>query len=510
MNIPRFLLCLLLGACGAAHAGHNVLLIIADDYGIDSQSLYNSTAGATLPPTPNINALAAAGVRFTNAYASPVCSPARACLITGRHGFRTGVGEAVTAAAGNSLTAAELTLPEVIAQNSGLGIQSACFGKWHLRIGAGTANAPNSLGGWPHYAGATGGVLMSSYTNWTKVVNGASSASTTYATTDVVNDAVAWINARTAAGQPWVAWVAFNAPHTPFHVPPTALHSYGSTPGSQRRQYEAMVEAMDTEIGRLLAAVNAGTTDVIFMGDNGTPGSVIQPPFTGAQGKDTLYEGGIRVPLIVRGPGVVAPGRTSSALVHAVDVFSTMLELAGVPLPAGVTLDSRSLRPILENQTDTARTRLYTEQFDQSAATVGGRVLRDDRYKLIRNRTGTDEFFDLQTDAYESTNLIAGGIPVMTAVQQGYYYRLRFGLGRYTTAATPPVTSSGLAAGSFSVAVAQNAGATQTLWRCTDLAGGFWVPVAGATSVVNGPAITFTDPAPPPGTAFYSVLAETP
>ena len=505
---PLRFLAILLALGTAASAGHNVLLIIADDYGIDSQSLYNNAASATLPPTPNINALAASGVRFTNAYANPVCSPARACLITGRHGFRTGVGEAVTAVAGNSLTAAELTLPEVIAQNSALGIQTACFGKWHLSVGPGTPNAPNAIGGWPHYAGATGGALTS-YTNWAKIVDGVPSTSGTYATTDVVNDAVAWINSRTA-GQPWVAWVAFNAPHTPFHVPPTNLHSYGSTPGSQRRQYEAMVEAMDTEIGRLLLAVNAGTTDVIFMGDNGTPGSVIQPPFTGAQGKDTLYEGGIRVPLIVRGPSVVAPGRTSSALVHAVDVFSTMLELAAVPLPTTVTLDSRSLKPILQNQTDTARTRLYTEQFDQSAATVGGRVLREDRYKLIRNRTGTDEFFDLQTDPYESTNLFAGGVSAMTAVQQSYYYRLRFDLGRYTTAATPPVTTSGLAAGSFSVTAAQNAGATQTLWRCTDLPGGFWMPAPGATNSVSGTNITFTDPAPPSGAAFYSVLAESP
>ena len=118
----------------AAHAGNNVLLIIADDFGTDSQSLYNPTAGATAP-TPNINALAASGVRFTNAYACPVCSPTRACIITGRLGFRTGVGEVVSVASGNSLPASELTLPEVITQNSGLGIQSACFGKWHLNAG---------------------------------------------------------------------------------------------------------------------------------------------------------------------------------------------------------------------------------------------------------------------------------------------------------------------------------------------------------------------------------------
>ena len=98
----------------------------------------------------------------------------------------------------------------------------------------------------------------------------------------------------------------------------------------------------------------------------------------------------------------------------------------------------------------------------------------------------------------------------MTAGQQSYYYRLRFDLGRYTTAATQPTLSSGLVAGSFSISAAQNASATQTLWRCTDLPGGFWAPAPGATTSVSGTNITFADPAPPSGTAFYSVLAETP
>ena len=146
-----------------------------------------------------------------------------------------------------------------------------------------------------------------------------------------------------------MAWVAFNAPHTPFHIPPTNLHSYGANPATNLLKYRAAVEAMDTEIGRLLLSVNAATTDIIFIGDNGTPGQVIQAPYDAAHAKDTLYEGGIRVPLIIKGPSVVSGGRTSNALVHAVDLFSTMLELAGVPLPTTVTLDSKSLIPILSN-----------------------------------------------------------------------------------------------------------------------------------------------------------------
>src|SRR5204862_5389884 len=122
----------------------NILLLIADDYGADSSSLYNSTNnGASLPPTPNIEALARSGVVFRNAYANPVCSPTRACLITGRHGFRTGVGDVIAGIGGPVLTAAEFTLPEAFAANPSLGYQLAHFGKWHLNNGL---NSPNNIG----------------------------------------------------------------------------------------------------------------------------------------------------------------------------------------------------------------------------------------------------------------------------------------------------------------------------------------------------------------------------
>ncbi len=491
-----------------ARAGNNVLLIIADDFGIDSQALYNTTTGATAP-TPNINALAASGVRFTNAYSTPVCSPARACMITGRFGFRTGVGEVVSVASGNSLPSSELTLPEVITQNSGLGIHSACFGKWHLNIGGTTvtANGPNTIGGWPHYAGCTAGA-PASYTNWQKTIDGVNSTVTTYATTDVVNDAVTWINARTAANQKWVAWVAFNAPHTPFHVPPTNLHHYGANPATNLLKFRAAVEAMDTEIGRLLLSVNAATTDIIFIGDNGTPDQVIQAPYSAAHAKDTLYEGGIHVPLIIKGPSVVSGGRTSSAFVHSVDLFSTMLEMAGAPLPTDVTLDSTSLKPILSNLTDNARSRIYNDQFDQSTATLGGRILRDDRYKLIRFNTGTDEFYDLLTDPAETSNLLAGGVAAMNATRQTRYYRLRFNLGAYSNTTTPSPLGHGVNASGFSLTVPENTAATQTMWQSTDL--DFWAPVSGATRNSSGGNLTFTAPPPLPEKTFYSVLTETP
>ena len=290
-------------AISANAAPQNILLIIADDYGIDSSSLYNTNAAASQPPTPNINALAQSGVLFRNAYVNPVCSPTRSCLITGRYGFRTGIGDVIASASSPTLSASELTLPDAFAANASLGYQLASFGKWHLANGI---NTPGTIGGWPHFAGSLQGAITS-YTNWTKTVNGVSTAGyTNYATTDLVNDASAWIQARGTNN--WFAWIAFNAPHTPLHLPPTNLcPHYATLSGTSidistnpRKYFEAMVEALDTEIGRLLESVNRTNTHIIFLGDNGTQ-SVVQPPFPSNRGKNTLYEGGTHVPFIIVG-----------------------------------------------------------------------------------------------------------------------------------------------------------------------------------------------------------------
>ncbi len=499
-------------------ATNNILLIIADDYGFDSSSLYNSNPAASQPPTPNIAALAQRGVLFRNAYANPVCSPTRSCIITGQYGFRTGIGTVVGGATGAPpLMAAQFTLPEAFAANPGAGYSLAQFGKWHLGSGGvAGANFPNTRGGWPHYAGGLGGAIEN-YTNWTKTVNGVTTSNyTVYATTDLVNDAVTWITAR--GTNKWFAWVAFNAPHTPYHIPPASLapgYATNTGIGANRRQYEAMVEAMDTEIGRLLAAVdtNKNKTDIIFVGDNGTPGGVIQPPYVNGRGKDTLYEGGTHVPLIVAGPTVVSPGRTNDSLVHVVDFFSTILELAGVNVATTVgtnTIDSRSFLPVLKNTTRDV-SYVYTEAFDYAAPSANdGRALRNDRYKLIRfSVSATEALYDLQSDPTELTNLLSSAL---TATVRSNYNALTWRLGDYQNLITAPtVLNAARTYPQFTLTVALNTNANYALWRAAALNDLAWAPVTNAIIVTNGTtSATLTDPFSLLDTYFYGAMATTP
>ena len=340
-----------------------------------------------------------------------MCSATRATIITGRYGFRTGMGRAWYSAL-PPMSLAEFTLPEAFRAASGSNYVLANFGKWHL---SGGDRDPNRQG-WPRYAGTRpGSGAVSSYFSWPKTVNGVTRTSTTYVTTDTVNEAVASIGEAKAQNRPYFLWVALNAPHFPFHKPPNALHSKDSLPAtgaSDRAYFEAMVEAMDTEIGRLLDAVgNLSQTTVIFVGDNGTTGSVIASPYPKGKDKGTLYQGGVHVPLLVAGAGVASPNRIATALVNTTDLFPTILQLADIDpadvIPAGTKTDGVSLLPYLGNRTHPSpRTWAYSEQFAARYNARWERAIRDGRYKLIRRASGSREFYDLNADSLESKNLL--------------------------------------------------------------------------------------------------------
>lgn len=133
----------------------NVILLIADDLGRDGLGIYNSNAMASIPPTPTLGSMATGGIRFERFYAMPVCSPTRACIMTGRYGFRHGVLEAI---AGSSTVLApnEFTLPEALLASGAVGSRLKQIGKWHLGNGL---DVPNTIGGWPQFSGSITGVV---------------------------------------------------------------------------------------------------------------------------------------------------------------------------------------------------------------------------------------------------------------------------------------------------------------------------------------------------------------
>lgn len=401
----------------------NLLIIVADDLGVDYVGCYKE--GTTPPPTPHIDGLAQRGVLFRNAWANPSCSPTRASLLTGRYPFRTTVGRWIRHLNNSepigTVAASEWTLPELL-DRAGGAYAHACVGKWHVHDVTHGSDAPRVLGGFDHFAGSLEGQIPS-YTSWTRVVDGAAAHTTRYCTTQNTDDALAWIKQQNG---PWMLFLTYQAPHIPYHAPPASLHTQnlsGLTPQSghtpqNRPFYRAMVESLDTEMGRLFTQLGAGTmqkTNVIFVGDNGSVQRQAVAPFDPNRAKGTPYEGGINVPMIVAGPAVRSPGREVGALTVALDIFATALDLCGArpALPAHVQHDSVSLLPYLQNPTQAAlRQFAFAEEFRgdtwPSPNQNGHAMVRNDRYKLIRRMTRGDELYDLQADPFERSNLLNG------------------------------------------------------------------------------------------------------
>ena len=383
---------------------HNVLLLILDDWGIDASELYNTETGANiqLAHMPHLKSLADNGLLFTRGYAQPICSPTRATLLTGRQPYQHGVGNPQDNA---TLPASEQTFPEIIsAEAPAYGLAS--FGKWHLGSGN---TGPFTTGGWPNFTGTlTGGVQDYNIWNRVKIENGTLTDSGTgiadlvangtytspYATSVQVDEATTFIASQ--GNNPWVVWMGFNAPHDPFQEPPANLApvgGYSTTGTTDKDLYIKTLEALDTEIGRLLASVDLARTNIIVIGDNGTPQQVDQPPAGGlAAAKGSLTEGGIHVPFFAHGPDILQKG-TSDKIVHVADLFTTILDLTGVDTAAatnGLDLHSTSLMPIF-NGTDTADRCIIAEKFGLNA--TDGRSLISDawpNYKLISTQDVSD------------------------------------------------------------------------------------------------------------------------
>ena len=380
----------------------NILLIIADDLGKDA--LNGFLEGSIKPSTPHIDAIRNSGISFTNFWSYPTCSPTRSSILTGKYGYRTGVKWA-----GDALDPSELSLQKYINQQTNNSYATAIVGKWHLS-GNETSINPESFG-IDYYAGLFRGEPQSYY-NWQLTEDGQNVFESEYTTTKFTDLAIEWINEQDS---PWFMWLAYNAPHTPFHVPPNEMHSQGNLTeyidgADPMPYYMAAIEALDFQIGRLLENIpqnELDNTTIIFIGDNGSPNEVAQLPYLSSTAKGTLYQGGINTPFFISGKGVTRNGEDKNPI-SSTDLFATIAELSGVSV--GEINDSKSFKILLTEDIDLIRHQ-YTEKYNEPSDKW---AISNGQYKLIIGASGNQEFFDLKEDPYEENNLLNAALTFET------------------------------------------------------------------------------------------------
>jgi arylsulfatase B len=412
------LLAALLAAPAAAQVRH-VVVVVLDDVGVDKVGCYGPHPSAGF--TPAIDALAASGLRFTQAYANPRCSPSRAAMLTGRYGSHTGIGcplptyEPRTDPNGPFLPRPEEPwLPRL------LPLRSDLVGKWNLNhVDQPSYHTDPLAKGFLRWRGhlvnpeePQGEGLY----HWQKQSADPSGWTETTSSDFITSDNAheAWLALRASAGRRSLLWLALQAAHPPWdELPPAELFTPvdGLQTDVQKEQYS--LQAGDTLLGQLRSfyaeqlPADAALTTWIVIGDNGTPEEAIAPPWPSEHGKGTLYQGGVHVPLIVSGYGVAAPGSTTDALVAPVDVWATVLELFGVAPPLRPRTDSVSFAPVIAGGAG-ARSAVYVRQHRPNGFgpyTQLEEAATDGHWKLIQRLSGGHELYDLDADPKEQSDL---------------------------------------------------------------------------------------------------------
>jgi arylsulfatase A-like enzyme len=385
----------------------NVLLVITDDQGYGDVRIH----GNDRIRTPNLDALAAQGARFTRFYVSPVCSPTRAALYTGRYNYRTGV---VDTYLGRSLMHPdEVTVAEIL---GAAGYRTGLFGKWHL--GDNFPLRAMDQGFQETFVLKGGGIGQpsdppggDSYFDPTLYRNGTPVKTRGYVTDVLTDAALEFI--RAPSPSPFFACVAYNAPHTPLEVPETRVAPYlalGLKPETAR--VYAMVTHIDENVGRLLAELEssgrAKNTLVVFLTDNGPQQDRYNGGLRGRKG--SVFEGGIRVPCFVRWPARIRPGSLVDRPAAHIDLTPTILDACGLPRPEETVFDGESLLAALEGREREAPERTIFVQWHRGDVPEKGRSCAaiTSRWKLVRTDPHAPPLlFDLQADPGERYDLAA-------------------------------------------------------------------------------------------------------
>ena len=384
----------------------NIIFILADDLGYADVSCY----GRRDFTTPNIDRIAARGMRFLQGYAnSAVCSASRLALITGRYQYRLRLGleEPLVGNPEVGLPPEHPTLPSLL-KKAGYG--TSLIGKWHL--GALPKFGPRKSG-YDHFFGFRGATVdyfshinpLQRHDLWDEDVE---VHQVGYLTDQLGARAVDAVNSYAKSGQPFLISLHFNAPHWPWEGPGdeaeskrlagTALRDFD---GGTRKIYQRMIEAMDAQIGRMLEALDANglteNTIVIFTSDNGGERFADTWPFTGK--KTDLLEGGLRIPMVIAWPARIAPGRTSDQVAIHMDWLPTLLAAAGTAPDPGYPPDGMNLLPALTGNAAAVDRKLFWRYKGkwQRAARIG-----DYKYLKILDNTF---LFNVVEDPLERGNL---------------------------------------------------------------------------------------------------------
>jgi arylsulfatase A-like enzyme len=400
----------------------HIVHIVADDLGWGDVGYHGVAADVK---TPNIDKLAASGVRLEQFYVQPLCTPTRAALMTGRYPLRYGLQSfVIPTALSYGLPTDERTLPQAL---KAAGYRTAIVGKWHL------GHADRKF--WPMERGFDSqyGFLGDQIDYFRHEVNGApdwhrneqSLQEEGYSTTLIGKEAARLIEQHDP-NTPLYLYLAFNAPHSPYMAPQEYLDRFAGIGDVHRRTYVAMISALDDEVGRVLDALDRkkmrDRTLVVFHSDNGgvtDPNMAGERPIAKAvasngpyrEGKGTVYEGGTHVVAIANWPGQIKAGGTVDGMIHAVDLFPTFVALAGGRADVdgggggggGKPLDGMDVWPTISRGKPSPRTEVV---YNVEPSTAG---VREGDWKLVWHAQlpASLELFDLAKDPYEKRNLAA-------------------------------------------------------------------------------------------------------
>jgi arylsulfatase A-like enzyme len=389
----------------------NVVILVADDEGWGDIGWNNPEV-----KTPNLDKLAAEGVKLEHFYANPICSVTRAALMTGMHTLRTGVENF------NGLDLKYQTLPQALHD---AGYQTWMCGKWHL--GGAKENShpePEYLPtnrGFDHYYGLLGGAVdynthmkpKTQELDWWR--NGQAVTEEGYSTDLLANEAIGLIQKRDKE-RPFLLYLAFNAIHGPISVPP------GDATGGKTRGRPALLAAMgglDAAVGRVMAELEKEglkkNTLVIFFSDNGGDITKGSTNLNLREGKGTVFEGGIRVPAAMNWPGVLAPGQRSEQFLCVADLFPTILDVTGVKMASPPSFDGKDIWPALKEGRTTEHPIFF----------MGNKEIAVFRppWKLITSRQGqgaSPMLFDVVSDPSEKNDLSSQHPEIVQELTQAF------------------------------------------------------------------------------------------